>query len=145
MATLLGIPGTIGEILMYTVLNITQALFMFKSPNIHNASALVDLEASKNDEVIIGDMSEYEDWTSVDNKKLVNIYKALNDGQPPVNVTRRQLVQLIIEKINARPPRVVNEIQLDCQCDVADKERKTTKEDLRFIFKPNSYTPERLQ
>ena len=145
MATLLGVPGIIGEILMYTVLNVTQALFMFKSPNIHNAAALVDLETSKNDEVIIGDMSEYEDWTSVDNKKLVSIYKALNDGQPPVNVTRRQLVQLIIEKINAKSPRVVNEIQLDCQCDVADKERKSSKEDLKFKFKPNSYAPERLQ
>ena len=130
------------KVLMFSVINLTTGLFEFKHNDIVTVGNLVDLECSTSDIHILR-LNERSDFAPFNNKQLVSIYKGLNEGQPPVNVTRGQLIDLIMEKINQTEERSVVSVNLECQCTFAENERRKQKVHIDYQYVPNAFAPKK--
>lgn len=103
------------------------------------ATSLVWLEAREDEHVMISSMERGPDWQVFTDSALVGLYKNVCK-EPPVGMTRRQIIQVIMDTLEKIPLYDVKVAELDTQCMVAESMEVDGKRPA-MLYVPGSYRP----
>lgn len=103
------------------------------------ATSLVWLEARDDEEIMISSMERGPDWQIFTDSALVSLYKNTCQ-EPPMGMTRRQIIQVLIDTLEKLPRYDIKVAELDMQCMVAESFEKDGVRPA-MLFVPGSYRP----
>lgn len=123
----------------YVAIDLKNLRILHRVATMGICSSLVWLECTDDETVMISSMDRGPDWQRFTDAGLVMLYKN-TCKEAPVGMTRRQIIQVLIDNLEAMPILDVKVTELDTQCMVAESMEVEGKRP-PMLYVKGSYRP----
>lgn len=105
----------------YVAIELSKLQVLFVIDNIWAAGCMLALQCQDTDALYVGEMSRGQDWQCFTDSQLVSLFRNVT-GLPSIcSMTRRQIIQVIVDAIAAIEPVKYKKHELELQCQAAEQ------------------------